>query len=82
MATKCVLCGKEIENIYDQNNPWPLACGEGDVCCTACNEKVIEARLISDPKRVMNALDTDEATARKIIQNAYDKLRQECKKEE
>jgi len=43
MTKKCVLCGKIIENIYDENNPWPLA-DEG-VCCSECNDSVVAARI-------------------------------------
>ena len=39
----CVFCGDLINDIYEQNNPEPLAEG---VCCHKCNdEKVIPARL-------------------------------------
>jgi hypothetical protein len=40
---KCCLCGLP----YDQrgNNPWPLAHGEEDRCCSPCDQVVIEARI-------------------------------------
>lgn len=58
MAKKCVLCGKTIENIHDENNPWPLAT-EG-VCCSECNDKVVAARISmitkEDPDDIVETL--------------------------
>jgi len=79
MATKCVLCGKEIVDFYDQNNPWPLATGEDDVCCPACNEQVITARILNNPERVMEEFGVDDEEASQMILNMFNNLRAKCK---
>lgn len=52
---KCSICGKEMQTIYEQNNPWPLyPIGttkedletKGFRCCSDCNVMfVIPSRL-------------------------------------
>ena len=39
--SRCCLCGKELKEFHEENNPWPLATGEDDVCCADCNMEVI-----------------------------------------
>ena len=44
---RCCICGDNIENMG--NNPYPL-CEYDDMssrCCDSCNDKVIQARIIS-----------------------------------
>lgn len=80
MMKRCCLCGRELKEIYECNNPWPLADESKDgPCCPECNQHVITARLLSS-KRVMEAFGVDEAEAKQMIENAYANLRMECKK--
>lgn len=42
---KCCICGKEINSIHEQNNPWPIY-DYTKACCSDCNYKyIIPARL-------------------------------------
>ena len=45
---KCNICGKEINEINGDNNPYPV-CGQDDFesrCCNVCNDLVIIARVV------------------------------------
>lgn len=43
---ECILCGKTVTDIWDANNPEPLASYEEGQCCKHCDQtKVIPARI-------------------------------------
>ena len=71
MSKKCCLCGKEMKSFYEENNPWPLAKGDDDRCCSSCNQRVVFARIA-----LATAFDNDEERAEPYFRN----LRKECRK--
>lgn len=38
---KCCFCGKEITEVRNYNNPEPLNCDEGTVCCIECDVTIV-----------------------------------------
>jgi|TARA_R110000796_G_scaffold5891_1_gene21623 hypothetical protein len=44
---KCCLCDEIVSHETDSHNPYPVAKGEKDRCCSICNvQKVIPARIV------------------------------------
>ena len=41
MNLKCSICGKEINSIFDKNNPEPVLQEKGAVVCGDCNYNII-----------------------------------------
>ena len=48
----CCICGKELKNYLDYNNPYPISRNEEDVCCSICNNTIVIPERI---KRLTNS---------------------------
>lgn len=76
--SRCCLCGKELKEFHEENNPWPLATGEDDVCCADCNMEVITARIWGT-ERIARELGISLSEAREKAESLYEHLREVCR---